>query len=58
MRQLSRYVITSRRTFFSLKEEGARRKTQEFMEELKLARTENRLGVAEFNGWSLDGDLP
>jgi len=36
----------------------APRKAQEFMEELKLARAENHLCVAEFNGWSPGGDLP
>jgi len=28
------------------------------MEELKLAPAENRLDLTEFNGWSVDGDLP
>jgi len=28
------------------------------MEELKLARTENRLDVAESTVWSFGGDLP
>ena len=39
-----------RADIFLFERGGGVRKAQEFMEELKLARTENRLGVYEFNG--------
>jgi len=34
------------------------RKAREFMEELILVRTENRIGTVEFDHSSLGGDLP